>query len=49
MATQILHLPPLKNVQSGMNKYDQVHSAVYEVYFTLPESLKKTFERNITY
>lgn len=43
MATQISHLPHITNVQSGMNKYDPVHLAVFEVYFTLPDALKKTF------
>lgn len=37
------HLPHIKNVTSGINKYDPVHKSLFEVYFTLPDVLKQTF------
>jgi hypothetical protein len=44
MATKSLtHLPHIKNVKSGINKYDPVHNSIYEVYFTLPDALKPEF------
>ena len=33
---ELTHLPHVRNVQSGNNKWDPVNAAVYEVYFTLP-------------
>lgn len=44
MASNITHLPHIKNTQSGMNKYDPMHQAVFEVYFTLPEAIQSTFK-----
>lgn len=38
MAT-LSHLPHINNVQAGIDHWDPVNSAVYEVYFTLPEAL----------
>lgn len=42
MAT-LTHLPHIKNVTSGREKYDPVHKAIYEVYFTLPNAIKGQF------
>ena len=42
MAT-LSHLPHLKNVRSGINKWDPSHSSVYELYFTLPDAIKSEF------
>ena len=36
-------LPHIKNSQAGMNRYDPVHKSIFEVYFTLPEALRKEF------
>lgn len=42
MATQGLnHLPHIQNVAAGRNKYDPVHSSIYEVYITLPAALQQ--------
>lgn len=37
------HLPHVRNVKSGVNKFDPNHSAVFEVYFTLPAAIKSQF------
>jgi len=39
----LTHLPHIKNMTSGINKYDPVHKAIYEVYFTLPEAIRGQF------
>lgn len=39
MATVQSNLPHIRNVESGRNKYDPVHNAVFEIAFTLPEAL----------
>ena len=44
MASNLTHLPHIKNTQSGINKYDPMHSAMYEVYFTLPEAIQSQFK-----
>ena len=44
MASNLTHLPHIRNVQSGINKYDPMHSAMYEVYFTLPEAIQSQFK-----
>lgn len=44
MAQTVLnHLPHLKNVTSGINKYDPVHKSLFEIYFTLPDQIKQEF------
>ena len=40
---ELTHLPHVRNVQSGNNKWDPVNAAVYEVYFTLPEAIRSEF------
>jgi hypothetical protein len=37
------HLPHVKNITSGVNRYDPNGSAVFEVYFTLPDAIKSQF------
>ena len=44
MSSNLTHLPHIRNVQSGINKYDPMHSAMYEVYFTLPEAIQSQFK-----
>ena len=44
MASNLTHLPHITNAQSGINKYDPMHSAMYEVYFTLPEAIQSQFK-----
>lgn len=46
MASNISHLPHIKNMKSGINKYDPVHKAIYEVYFTLPEAIQSEFKED---
>lgn len=36
-------LPHIKNSQAGVNLYDPVNKSIFEVYFTLPESIRKEF------
>lgn len=43
MANPLSHLPHIKNMQSGNNKWDPVHKSIFEVYFTIPELLRSTF------
>jgi len=42
--TNLNHLPHIKNVTSGINKYDPVHASLFEVYFTLPEAIQAEFK-----
>ena len=44
MASQVSHLPHIKNTQAGNNFYDPMHSSIFEVYFTLPTALQSTFK-----
>ncbi len=46
MAKGLTHLPHIKNVKSGINKYDPVHNSVYEVYFSLPEQIAGQFKED---
>jgi len=46
MATTLTHLPHIKNVKSGINKYDPVHNSIYEVYFTLPAAIQEQFKED---
>ena len=39
----VTHLPHIMNTSSGVNRHDPMHSAIFEVYFTLPPSLQSTF------
>lgn len=42
-SSKITHLPHIKNMQSGINKWDPNHSAIYELYFTLPDAIRSQF------
>ena len=44
MASQVSHLPHIKNTQAGNNFYDPMHSSIFEVYFTLPTAIQDTFK-----
>lgn len=46
MANALTHLPHIKNMKSGINKYDPVHKAIYEVYFTLPDVIRSQFSED---
>ena len=39
MATQLTHLPHIKNVKAGMGRWDPMHQAIFEVAFTVPGAL----------
>lgn len=39
-------LPHIKNSQAGVNRFDPVHKSIFEVYFTLPESLRAEFAKD---
>lgn len=47
--TSLVHLPHIKNVASGINKYDPVHNSLFEVYFTLPAPLQQEFSADAQY
>lgn len=38
-----MSLPHITNSQAGVNRYDPVHTNIFEVYFTLPEALRAKF------
>lgn len=42
-SSKVTHLPHIKNMQSGINKWDPNHSAIFELYFTLPEAIRSQF------
>lgn len=46
MATQFSHLPHIQNVTAGREFYDPMHSAIFEVYFALPERLQADFHKD---
>jgi hypothetical protein len=39
-------LPHIKNSEAGINLFDPVHKSIFEVYFTLPESLRAEFAKD---
>lgn len=39
----LTHLPHVRNIKSGVNRYDPNHSAVFEVYFSLPAAIQSQF------
>lgn len=39
----LTHLPHIKNIKSGINKWDPVHKSVWELYVTVPDVLQSTF------
>ena len=41
MAQELNHLPHIKNMPAGINKWDPVHKSIFEVYFTLPPALQE--------
>jgi hypothetical protein len=43
MANQISHLPHVKNVAAGRNKWDPVHPSLFELFFTLPPAIQGEF------
>lgn len=36
-------LPHLRNSQAGLNKYDPVHSNIFEVTFSIPEAIREQY------
>lgn len=43
---KLTHLPHVKNIKSGINKWDPMHQAVFELYFTLPDALQAQFKED---
>ena len=43
MATQVSHLPHITNVDAGKNRWDPMHSSIFEVTFTAPPRLADVF------
>lgn len=39
-------LPHITNSKAGVNRWDPVHSNIFEVYFTLPEPLRNQFGKD---
>jgi hypothetical protein len=40
MSQQISHLPHIKTVEAGINRWDPMHQSIYEVMFTTPVGLE---------
>jgi hypothetical protein len=47
MANNISHLPHIKNMTSGIEKYDPVHKSIFEVYFELPATIQSQFQQDV--
>lgn len=45
----LTHLPHHQNTQSGANRHDPMHSAIFEVYFTLPDAIRSEFAQDEAY
>jgi len=43
MASQVSHLPHITNVKAGIERYDPMHSSIFEVAFTAPGALAGEF------
>ena len=43
MASQVSHLPHITNVKAGTERWDPMHSSIFEVAFTVPEKLSGMF------
>lgn len=41
-----MSLPHITNSQAGVNKWDPVHSNIFEVYFSLPEAIRAQFGKD---
>ena len=41
-----MSLPHITNSQAGVNKWDPVHTNIFEVYFSLPEALRTQFGKD---
>ena len=39
-------LPHITNSQAGVNKYDPVHSNIFEVYFSIPQAIRDQFGKD---
>lgn len=39
----LTHLPHVRNIKTSINRWDPNHSAVFEVYFTLPAAIQSQF------
>lgn len=42
----LTHLPHHQNTASGANRYDPMHDAIFEFYFTLPDALQAEFKKD---
>ena len=45
MASQVSHLPHIKNVAAGMNKWDPVQQSIFLVGFTVPPSMQGEYNQ----
>lgn len=45
---KLTHLPHVRNIQTAVNRWDPNHSAVFEVYFTLPDAIRSEFAETET-
>lgn len=41
-----MSLPHITNSQAGVNKWDPVHTSIFEVYFSLPEAIRAEFGKD---
>lgn len=49
MASKVSHLPHIKNVAAGMNRWDPMYKAIFEVQFTIPPTLQSDFQQDEVY
>ena len=49
MASQISHLPHIKNVKAGMEKWDPVYQSIFVVAFTVPNVMAGEFDQDEMY
>jgi hypothetical protein len=46
MASQVSHLPHIKNVAAGMARWDPVYQSIFSVGFTVPSSMAGEYDQN---
>lgn len=45
MASQVSHLPHIKNVKAGINRWDPVYQSIFLVAFTVPPSMQGEYNQ----
>ena len=47
MASQVSHLPHITNVKAGLERYDPMHSSMFQISFTLPYVMTEYDQREM--